>query len=251
MSRSTPHPSLAVLLALAICTLWAVPSQFLYLRLLRESDRFGETVGITSTAASGAGSLGGQILGFNYSRPPAWYVFAAGASSRAMAIAPGLIVALWLNRRRSSGRRFLPTTPLRIVSRAALAIMAAGVIHAAFDQFLSTWLWLRLIDLGESLGGTVYRMSGALAIGVNGPFMGGSSIDGLANLLARYGPVVCFATLASAAAIVLHTLLWRADRRAAETGRLCPQCGYDLRATPASSPCPECGRANASATPTR
>jgi hypothetical protein len=238
------HRILAPTLIVA-CSAWAVAAQRLNLLALRELLRLGELTGISATAASGKGSLGGQILGFNYSRPPGWYAFTARAAAFAIATTAALALAMYLHRRIRTRARFMPTPWSRVIARTVLPITLAGVLYAALDRWLGIWLWLRLIDLGESLGGTITRFSGQIAMSTDGPFMGSSSTDTFANLFTRYGPVFILSAPAYAAAFALYRLLWRTDLRTA--AHLCAHCGYDLRGTPSSAPCPECGQARAEA----
>lgn len=247
--RDTPAPRSRSRLAawilltsalIVVCAAWVAGVQPLTLLALRELLRLGERVGITASAALGRGSLAGQILGFNYSRPPLWYDLGAHAAAIAFSVAPALVAALAIHRRARSSDRLVTTTWSRAFASLALPVLLAGVVIAVLDRWLGTWLWLRLVELGESLGGTAPRISGALLMTPAGPFTGTGAADSLSNAMVRYGPAFFLAIPALAAAFALHSLLWRYAGRV--DARFCPGCGYDLRATPTDRPCPECGR---------
>jgi hypothetical protein len=236
------HPRTAALLALAALAAWAIPSQHLHLLALRELFRAGESVGITTIQSRG-GQLGGQILGFNYCRPPSWYAFTAQAIAAAISLAPILLPALYLTSGCHHSRRGRAVvTARKLLTRAVITLLLTGLVFVTLDRFLGPWLYLRMIDLGERLGGSVSRISGFIATGPRGPFSGERLADSLGNFLTRHGPRIIFTILASIPALILHARLWRRDLNATALLHLCPTCGYDLRATPATSPCPECGR---------
>lgn len=221
------------------CAAWAVWVGPFRLLALRELLRLGEAAGITPTAASGQGYLAGQILGFNYSRPPAWYDLAARAAAFAIMGAPVFAASLLLHRGSRSRERVAPTPWRRTFAMFALSMAVAGGVFAALDRWLGDWLFLRLLALGEAAGGSVSRLSGAINMTPDGPFAGHTVADSLANRLVRAGLIFLPSLAAFTAAYVLHTRFWRTAHAAAH---LCPACGYDLSATPNTSPCPECGR---------
>jgi hypothetical protein len=230
-------PRLAAIVSLLIALAWAVPASCLRLYPLRELLRLGESTGITPPAR-----LGGQILGFNFVSPPAWYHLVALTLSAAIALAPALLPALWLRLRLASGRRDFSASTVLASRRALLALLAASAVYATLDRLARDWLWNLCVSLGVAIGGQVSHI-GLVAVGPDGPFFGGGLLDNIGNLLTRYGPDVAITLAAAIAAVAVHSLLWRADLLAAAAGHLCPHCGYDLSATPAGAPCPECGRA--------
>jgi hypothetical protein len=233
---------LSALALLALCAAWSVAIERPSLYLLRELYRLGEWVGLTATYPAPGSRLAGQIMGFNYSQPPGWYEFIARSLTAAAALAPFLLPGLWSHRNISARWREVPSASRWSLLRGPLAALTAGIVFAAIDIKLGYWLWSQFLALGELLGGSVTRISGQLVIGPRGPFYGSTLTDNLGNLAVRHGPHIVCTLVATAAAILLHTLLWRADSRRAASGS-CMRCGYDLSATPAPAPCPECGSA--------
>jgi hypothetical protein len=231
---------LSALALLALCAAWSIAVEHPALYLLRELYRFGELVGITPTPPAPGSRLAGQIMGFNFSQPPEWYEFVARSLAAAAVLAPFLLPGLWSHRGIASRWRELPAVSHWSLLRGPLAALAAGIVFGAIDIKLGYWLWSQFLALGELLGGSVTRMSGQLAIGPRGPFSGDTLADSFGNLAVRHGPRITCTLIATAAAILVHTLLWRKDLRRAATGA-CPRCGYDLLATPTGTPCPECG----------
>ncbi len=231
---------LSALIFLSLCAAWSVAVERPSLYLLRDLYRLGELIGLTTIHPAPGSRLAGQIMGFNFSQPPEWYEFVARSLTAAAALAPFLLPGLWSHRNISAHRLEMPAPARWSLIRGPLAALAAGIVFAALDIKLGYWLWSQFLALGELLGGSVTRISGQVAIGPRGPFHSASVADSFGNLAVRYGPRIVCTLVAAAAAILVHTLLWRRDLRRAVTGA-CPHCGYDLRATPAASPCPECG----------
>lgn len=244
--RPVPSPMsrralLSALALLALCAAWSVAVERPALYLLRELYRLGELIGLTTVHPAPGSRLAGQIMGFNFSQPPGWYEFAARSLAAAAALAPFLLPGLWSHRGIASRWREAPAASHWSLIRGPLAAIAAGIVFAAIDINLGYWLWSRFLALGELLGGSVARISGQVGIGPRGPFHGTTLVDSFGNAAVRYGPHIACTLFAAAAAILIHTLLWRKDTRHAATDA-CPRCGYDLSASPAGSPCPECGR---------
>lgn len=231
---------LSALALLALCAAWSVAVERPALYILRELYRFGELVGITPTPPAPGSRLAGQIMGFNFSQPPEWYEFVARSLAAAAALAPFLLPGLWSHRGIVARWRDVPAASHWSLIRGPLAVLIAGIIFATLDIVLGLWLWSQFLALGELFGGSVARISGQLAIGPRGPFHGDTLADSLGNTAVRHGPRIVCTLAATAAAILIHSLLWRKDLRRAATGA-CPRCGYDLLATPADSCCPECG----------
>lgn len=231
---------LSALALLALCAAWSVAVERPALYLLREFYRFGELVGITPTPPAPGSRLAGQIMGFNFSQPPEWYEFVARALAATAALAPFLLPGLWSHRGIAARWRDVPAASYWSLFRGPLAVLTAGIVFATLDIVLGLWLWSQFLALGELFGGSVTRISGKLFIGPRGPFTGDSAADSFGNLTVRHGPHIVCTLAATAAAILIHTLLWRRDVHRAVTNA-CPRCGYDLLATPAASPCPECG----------
>jgi hypothetical protein len=231
---------LSALALLALSAAWSIAVERPSLYILRELYRFGEFVGITPTPPAPGSRLAGQIMDFNFSQPPEWYEFAARSLAAAAALAPFLLPGLWSHRGIVARWREIQPSSHWSLCRAPLAALIAGIVFAAINIKLGFWLWSQFLALGELFGGSVTRISGQLFIGPRGPFSGDSAADSFGNLAVRHGPHIVCTLFAAAAAILIHSLLWRTDLRRAATGA-CSHCGYDLLATPSASPCPECG----------
>lgn len=236
----SPRALLSALALLSLCAAWSIAIERPALYILRELYRLGELIGFTKVHPAPGSRLAGQIMGFNFSQPPEWYELIARSLAAAAALSPFLLPGLWSHRMITSRWRELPGVSRRSLLRGPLAALAAGIVFAALDINLGYWCWSRFLALGELLGGTVTRLSGAVGIGPRGPFSGDTLADSFGNLAVRHGPHIVCTLVATAAAILVHTLLWRRDLGRAAAGA-CPRCGYDLLATPAGSPCPECG----------
>ncbi len=74
--------------------------QLASLYLLRETYRLCEAVGVMAPG----GSLGGQVLGFNFQREPAWVHPVARSAATVMATTPALVAALLTYHRLAFGR---------------------------------------------------------------------------------------------------------------------------------------------------
>ncbi len=236
------RPRAAAALFLVLCAIWTVPSHRLFLLVLREGYRLGEIIGVTPIPPAPGARLAGQVAGFNFHEPPAWYGRATHAIAAAVAMAPIVIPVLGLRRRIGAGTRGWCRGPGTAVLRGPLAALIGGLVFAALIRWIGQPLSDVVFRLGERLGGTVVRIGTLWASDPGGPFVGGTGVDALGNALVRSGPYVVCQFTASVASLTTHVLLWRSDTRAAATGITCRDCRYDLRGTPAGAPCPECGR---------
>ncbi len=225
----------------AIAAAWSIAAERPALLILRELYRLGETVGITPTPPAPGARLAGQILGFNYSQPPGWYALCAQTLAVALALCPLLVPTLILHLQLNAPRNYRVRRPHILFLRAVLATLAAGLVFASLQLKLNYWLWSQFLALGESLGGSVARLSGQVGITSRGPFYGDTFADSLGNLLVRYGPNIAFTALAAITALVTHRFLWRTDLRRAADPTRCTNCAYDLGQLPPAAPCPECG----------
>jgi len=215
---------LSALFLLALCAAWSIAVERPSLYILRELYRLGELVGLTAVHPAPGSRLAGQIMGFNFSQPPEWYEFLARSLAAAAVLAPFLLPGLWLHRGIISHWRELPGVSRWSFIRAPFAAVTAGVLFAVIDIQLGYWLWSGFLALGELFGGNVTRISGQLAIGPRGPFYDDTLADSFGNLAVRHGPHIVCTLIATAAAILVHTLLWSRDLRRAASGG-CPKCG--------------------------
>lgn len=202
----------------------------LYLWTLRGLYQLGERVGITAVPPAPGASLGGQVAGYNYARPPIWWGFSAEILSSALPLAIVFVAMLWCE------ARPLPA-PRRPRAGSLLLAALAGAIAAGLIQRVGYSAILSLcIALGEALGGTVTRLSGAIGWGTGGPFSGSTWADTLGNHLTRWGPWVAPSLVGAILALILHARARRPLQPAT-----CPACGYDRRGISPAGPCPECG----------
>lgn len=233
---------LAVVMVGVVCAAWWPVGGWVNLFGQRELFRLGEAAGWTPTGPGAR--LAGQIMGFNHHEPRWWYDAVARSIAAAAALAPALLPALWLRRRMATGSAWVPATGWAW-GRGAVCTLGAGVVFCVLDRLLAWEVWGWIITIGERLGGTVFRMSGEVGVGADGPFVGGATIDTIGNVAARHGPGVLFAMMAGVAAAALHGGLWRGDVRRAQRGTLCEKCGYDLSGIVGARVCPECGAGRA------
>ncbi len=82
--------SAGILVAAAVFSVLLYPSLYLNLVATRETYRLAEITGIMTRT----GNLGGQILGYNYLRSPAWMHPTAHFVGAAVGFGPALVLAL-------------------------------------------------------------------------------------------------------------------------------------------------------------
>lgn len=84
----------------AVFAALAYPSNLLHLYAMRECYRFSELVGLMDSG----GSLGGQIMGFNFQREPAWVHAPLRGVAASVGFAPALALSLAISSRLALGR---------------------------------------------------------------------------------------------------------------------------------------------------
>lgn len=222
----------------ALVALGAALTHPLYLFALREAYRLGERAGITSATAR----LAGQIKGFNYRVPPAWYVEVSLFAAVSLWVGPAMLLALLIDRWRSRPRRFVQTVFTPCALRAAVALVPGVLCISIALGHLAVPAWEAGVFLFERLGASTTRL-GTRVVGADGPFTGNLWIDGAGNFTLRHGIQFLFVVAGTLVALISHRVLWRsADRRARAVG-LCLHCGYDLAWLAPHARCPECGHA--------
>jgi hypothetical protein len=228
---------LAIAAGLALLLALYDPSRTASYYVLREILRGAQAAGLMDTGRG----LGGQVMGFNYCRHPAWVHQVAGAGAWAIAFAPALVGSL-IVLRRISRERWIARPRVDLVRFGAAALIF-GIVAHLFESTYQYDLRDLTVRLGERAGMTTYYIS-VLVIGENGPFHG----DGLAttvwNKVWAYAPGVSAMLAGAAAAVCLFAATGGLARRHAKGA--CAGCGYPLGAL---DRCPECGRDSAAAQP--
>jgi MFS family permease len=123
--------------------------------------------------------------------------------------------------------------PLRIVLSALIFALVAALAERYEHEVR------RLVFEWGKAAGCQYFQSGAIAVGPDGPFLGGRHC-GIYNFLWRNAPWILTYLVAFIPASVVYTVTAR--RRPPRDGLTrCGTCGYILRGL-AEPRCPECGR---------
>lgn len=224
---------LAIAAGLALLLALYDPSRTASYYVLREILRWAQAAGLMDTSRG----LGGQVMGFNYCRHPAWVHQVAGAGAWSIAFAPAIAGSLIVLRRLSRRRWF--AKPRIDLVRFAAAVIAFGFVAHLFESTYQYDLCDLIVRLGERAGMTTYYIS-VLVIGENGPFHG----DGLAttvwNKVWADAPGVSAMLAGAAAAAGLFAVTGGLARRHPKGA--CAGCGYPLGPL---DRCPECGRETA------
>lgn len=217
-----------VFAAAATTVVWRVE-----LWVLRSLYQFGEWVGITARPPAPGASLGGQVLGFNFARPPHWWGFAVFVVAVAAPLILVFVLMLlgasrqWAKHRRAS------------VASVVVAAAVGGMVAGLLERFFGVWLMMSFVDVFEFVGGTVTRLSGVVGFGSSGPFHGGTWTDAMGNWFVRWAPSMVPALVG---ACVAH-FVYRTRLRSPSEFQ-CLGCGYDRQGIGIDAPCPECGKAN-------
>ncbi len=207
----------------------AVPAHNASLWVLRGLYWFGEHMGITAVPPTPGASLGGQVVGYTFARPPLWWDFSAGVLRALVPLTPALAIVLWAQARAWRA----PTRP-RAISLWAAA--GAGALAASIAyRSAGNWMMMWFLALGEWLGGTVVR-AGVIAWGKGGPFSGQNWADAAGNRLVSHGPWMVSVILGALLAVSLHARL-----RRDVPPNVCGVCAYDRAGIAPDRACPECG----------
>lgn len=98
--RRAVRVSLGILAGVPVFCALAIASSRLYWLTLRETLKFAERVGVMDPK----GNLGGQVMGFNYQRDPAWVYPVGQMLGAVVSYGPVLVVCLLLFHRLTLGR---------------------------------------------------------------------------------------------------------------------------------------------------
>ncbi|HYE03830.1 MAG TPA: hypothetical protein VD963_11435, partial [Phycisphaerales bacterium] len=226
------RPILAWLLAGLVAVALAYPSYWLSLYTLRELYRLFELVGLMDPR----GPLGGQLLGHNFQRHPAWVHWVAGGLAAALGFAPALALSFALARRAAGRAR--PTLcgrcggalrglgeprcprcadplvgrpdaswPARHVHarRFALALAAFALVHVYVTRAHTDGIRAWVVEHGQAAGCQAAHIS-VLVIGPEGPFWGDDVKTTAWNFAWRHGPCIAAFAAAWGAAVSAHAL---------------------------------------------
>ncbi len=215
--------------ALAVAVAVAMPARWASYWLLRELYRFGEWVGITRGS-----TLGGQVLGLNFVRPPAWWGFLADVTSFALPLV-GVYGAMAF----ACARLWTWRAGWR---RVVLAAAVGAGVAALFYRLLGVWVMSSGLEFFEWCGASAVRLGGPILMGPGGPFHGTTWADVAGNWYTRFSDRLSSVIVGAGVTIGMLRVL-----RETVVAFACRGCGYDRRGIAAESVCPECGAAAAAA----
>lgn len=138
-----------------------------------------------------------------------------------------------------------PLMPRFMLMRLLATIVSIGAAHVYLDRVMTRHFHDAFLRLGEATGSPVFRISGFLGSGTNGPFYGQDLAATFWNTMYRYGPTFANAILACLIAIATHKLVSGLFGRTRLFGyrgpTRCGGCNYNL-ANLGATRCPECGK---------
>jgi hypothetical protein len=220
---------LAIMAGLAILLALYEPCRIGSLYAVRELLRLAHAAGLMDTR----GGLGGQIMGFNFYRNPAWVHHATGMGGVAAAYAPA--VAVMLLTTRSIARGYWLRRGRGEVPRLVAAALVFGIVASETESALRYPMYELVVNLGERAGLQTYYIT-VLVVGENGPFHRDTLGARIGNF-AWYHAAGLLATLAGACSGMAVFAAAGGMRKPAAKDA-CHGCGYALAGL---ARCPECG----------